>query len=142
MTGFAKPSASCISDCDLTYSDLGGAILDSRAKVAYRQRLEDLREEWEEAQACNDAGRIASARQEMELLTETLAAAIGLRGQDRRVSHHAERARVSVTKAIKSSVKKIILHHPVLGHYLGATLKTGGFCVYTPDVRLPIVWTF
>lgn len=143
LADFAAWKGECMDDYDLSYTDLGdaGAMLDSQAKAAYKHRLEDLREELEEAQACNDYGRSESAQQEMDILTETLAAAVGLRGKDRRVSSHAERTRVSVTKAIRAAVKKISHHHPTLGHYLDTTLKTGAFCSYTPDLRLPIIWT-
>jgi hypothetical protein len=57
------------------------------------------------------------------------------------VLHDArERARVNVTRAISAALKRIAAHHPALGRHLAATVKTGTFCTYTPDPRLPIEW--
>lgn len=57
------------------------------------------------------------------------------------VPHDArERARVNVTRAIGAALKRIAAHHPTLGRHLAATVRTGAFCTYTPDPRLPIAW--
>jgi hypothetical protein len=57
------------------------------------------------------------------------------------VPHDArERARVNVTRAIAAALKRITAHHPTLARHLAATVKTGLFCTYTPDPRLPIEW--
>jgi hypothetical protein len=53
----------------------------------------------------------------------------------------AERARLSVTKRIKAAVSKIEQHHPVLGHHLIASVKTGYQCAYLPDPHDPISWS-
>jgi hypothetical protein len=52
----------------------------------------------------------------------------------------AERARLTVTKAIKAALAKICAHHPTLGQHLTATIRRGCFCSYTPDPRHPIYW--
>jgi hypothetical protein len=52
----------------------------------------------------------------------------------------AERARVNVTRAIKLALRKITEHHPALGQHVATTIKTGVYCSYTPDPRLPIMW--
>ncbi len=52
-----------------------------------------------------------------------------------------ERARVNVTRAITTVLKRLGTHHPMLARHLGATIKTGTFCSYTPDERLPARWT-
>ena len=52
----------------------------------------------------------------------------------------AERARVNVTRRLKAAIKKISQGHPELGQHLTSTIKTGAYCCYTPDARLPIRW--
>ncbi len=52
-----------------------------------------------------------------------------------------ERARVNVTRAIAAALKRIAQHHPLLGHHLNTTVRTGTFCAYRPDPRLPIEWS-
>ena len=48
--------------------------------------------------------------------------------------------RVSVTRAVKIALRKINDHHAALGQHLATTIKTGTYCSYTPDVRMPISW--
>jgi hypothetical protein len=51
-----------------------------------------------------------------------------------------ERARVNIARAIKLALRKIMEHHPALSQHLATTIKTGTYCSYIPDVRLPITW--
>ena len=60
-----------------------GELLDPSARAAYRRRLEDLREELEEAQRWSDLERAARAQQEIDFLTDELARAVGLGGRSR-----------------------------------------------------------
>jgi hypothetical protein len=117
-----------------------GAALDTEAKAAYRRRLEELREELEEAEAFNDPERTAAAREEMDFLARELSAAVGLGGRDRRGASNAERARVAVTKAVRATLKRIAEMNPELGQELVATIRTGTFCCYEPDRRQPVSW--
>jgi hypothetical protein len=117
-----------------------GPRLDAEAKAAYRDRLEELRGEVAEGEAWNDAERAARARVEMEFLADELAGAVGLGGRDRKAGSAAERARLSVTRAIRSALARIAEQHPALGRHLDATVRTGTFCSYTPDPRVPFTW--
>ena len=117
-----------------------GALLDPEAKAAYRARLTGLREELDEAESFNDPERAARAREEMEFVTAELAGAVGLGGRDRKASSDAERARVSVTRAIRSAVEKLGANDPALGRHLDVTVKTGTFCSYQPEPGTP-AWT-
>jgi hypothetical protein len=117
-----------------------GARLDPEAKEAYRHRLEELRSELEEAESFNDTERAARAHQEIEFLTDELAAAVGLGGRDRKAASSAERARLSVTRAIRSALARIAEQSPALGRHFEATIRTGTFCSYNPDPRVPMVW--
>ena len=116
------------------------AALDARSKEAYRARLEDLRDELDEAERRGDIELAARTREETDFITRELAAAIGLGGRDRRAPSDAERARVNVTKAIKSAVARIGEHSPTLANHLARTIRTGTFCSYVPDPRLPAIW--
>jgi tetratricopeptide (TPR) repeat protein len=115
-------------------------ILDATARAAYSERLRALREEITEAEAWHDTERATRARGEMDFVTAELTAAFGLHGRARRTTSAAERARQSVTKAIKSALGTIGKHHPALARHLNATVHTGVFCRYQPDPRSPIFW--
>ena len=122
-------------------ADDAGPVLDATAKATYRRRLEELREDLDEAESFNDPERAAKAREEMEFLAQELAGAVGLGGRDRRASSNAERARVAVTKAVRATVKRIGEISPELGQELVGTIRTGTFCAYEPDGRRPVSWT-
>ena len=114
--------------------------MDAKAKAAYQRRVHDLRAELDEAERNSDLGGAARARAEMELIADQLAAAVGLGGRDRPVGADAERARLTVTKVIKSALEKIRANQPELARYLAASIKTGYFCGYTPDPKRPGTW--
>jgi hypothetical protein len=52
----------------------------------------------------------------------------------------AERARVNVTRAIRSALARIAKHSPALRRHLETTIRTGAFCSYTPDPGALRVW--
>ena len=122
--------------------DLGdaGVLLDATAKAAYQARLGELRAEVEEAEGFNDPVRATRAREEMEFLVGELARAVGLGGRDRRAASHAERARLNATRAIRAAMANLAEANPALGRHLSSTVRTGRYCAYRPDPRLPIVW--
>jgi hypothetical protein len=117
-----------------------GEMLDRQARAAYRTRLAELREELQEAQAFDDLGRAAQAQREIDILTQELAAAVGIGGRSRHAASSTERARVNVTRAISTALRRIAANHEALGRYLAATIKRGTFCSYTPDARTPVSW--
>jgi hypothetical protein len=84
-----------------------GPILDSKAKTEYKQRIDELRKDLEEAARFNDSYRATNIRCEMGAVAEQLAAAVGLGGRDRCSSSEAERARSAVTKRIKEAINRI-----------------------------------
>jgi pimeloyl-ACP methyl ester carboxylesterase len=118
-----------------------GPVLDAEARRAYRGRLRELREIVEEAERNNDVGRGAAARTEMAFIEDQLAAAFGLAGRARRAASGAERARLTVTKRIRSAVGRIHACHPALGAHLGRCLRTGLFCCYVPEGERWPAWT-
>ena len=117
-----------------------GALLDARAKEAYRRRLGEIDEDIEEAVAAGDHERAAQAEAERDFLVRELARAVGLGGRDRRASSDSERARASVTRAIRQAMARIHEHHRELAEHLDRAVRTGTYCAYLPDSRVPAVW--
>jgi hypothetical protein len=115
-------------------------MLDTQAKSAYRRRLEELRQELDEAERFHDGARAARAREEMESLTDELSRAVGLGGRERRAADVAERARQNVTQAIKATLRRLAANSPSLGRHLVATVRTGKVCSYTPDPTSSARW--
>lgn len=118
----------------------GGPILDRKALAAYRARLETLGDELAEAERHADLGRSEQLRNEIEQLTAGLESAVSPLGAVRRWDSPAERARLSVTKAIRSSEQKIASACPELGQHLANCIKTGQVCSYQPERDHEIVW--
>jgi predicted ATPase len=110
--------------------------------TAIRQRLTDLQEELAKAREFNDQGRVERLQEELETLTQELMQTLSSGRRRRATTSPAERARLNVTRAIRSTLKKIAVSHPSLGRYLTQTVKTGTTCVYTPDPSPPIPWQF
>jgi hypothetical protein len=65
---------------------------------------------------------------------------VGLGGRSRKSASSTERARQSVTKAIKAAIDRIASHSPALARHLTSAVQTGTFCSYAPDPRAPISW--
>jgi tetratricopeptide (TPR) repeat protein len=119
-----------------------GEVLDPQAKAAYRQRLTELQAELDEAHEFNDVGRVEKLQDELEFVTHELAGAVGLRGRARKAASPQERARVNVTRAMRTAIARVAEVHPVLGQYLTQTIKTGAFCVYMPEPHTSLTWQF
>jgi len=115
-------------------------LLDVQAKEAYRRRLAEIKEDIEEARVLGDDERAAQAETEHDFLVRELVRAVGLGGRDRRVDSASERARASVTRAVRQSMARIHECHPTLGEHLDRAIRTGTYCAYLPDPRSPLVW--
>ena len=117
-----------------------GPPLDADAKEAYRRRVEDLRDQIDEGERWGDPERVSRAREELDAIARELAGAVGLGGRDR-PSDAGERARVSVTKAIRSAISAVAEVAPDAGAHLAATVRTGYYCAYEPDPAADAAWT-
>jgi tetratricopeptide (TPR) repeat protein len=126
----------------LRFRDAGdaGEMLDARAKDTYRRRLTEIEDDLEEARALGDTARMAQAETERDFLAGELSRAVGLGGRDRRVGSAAERARASVTRAVRHAMGRIRDQHPPLGAHLERAIHTGTYCAYRPDPRTPVEW--
>lgn len=117
-----------------------GVLLDEKAKRAYRRRLAEIDEDREEALTLGDRARAAQAEAERDFLTQELARAVGLGGRNRHAASLSERARASVTRAVRHAMARIREHHPALGEHLERTIRTGTYCAYLPDPQAPTAW--
>jgi non-specific serine/threonine protein kinase len=120
----------------------GIPVLDARAKAEYKCRLNELQQDLNEAERFNDPLRRTEAQNEIQMITDRLASAVGLGGRDRKTSSDAERARSAVTKCIRKAIQKIGDAIPSLGYHLAARIKTGYFCSYNPHPDRPVAWKF
>ena len=114
-----------------------GAMLDARAKTAYRRRLAEIEDDIEQARTLGDSERAAQAESERNFLVRELSRAVGLSGRDRRAASASERARVAVTRALRQTVARISGHDRELGTHLDGAIRTGTYCAYAPDARAP-----
>ncbi len=112
--------------------------IDKTAMAQYRARIGDLRSELEEATDNADIGRAERAREELDALIEQLSSASGLGGRVRRTTGTAARARSTVTKRVRGTIKKLLKSHPELGRHLDSAISTGAYCKYHPEQ--PVAW--
>lgn len=109
-----------------------GEVLDADARTAYRRRVEQLRADCEEALGCDAYDRAEALQAEIDQLVAQLAQAFGLGGRARRASSAAERARLNVTRAIRSAIHRIEEVLPDAGAALDRHVRTGLYSTYQP----------
>ena len=109
-----------------------GVVIDAKAKYAYRERVESLREQLAEATSHDDLGRAERARAELDALATELARAVGAGGRDRRAVSPTERARINVQRRIRDVLNRVRAEDAALGEHLALSVRTGVFCVYLP----------
>jgi hypothetical protein len=117
-----------------------GQVLDAQAKESYRRRLVEIEADIEDARELGGFGTRRTGGYRREFIVCELARAVGLGGRNRRASSSSERARVSVTQAIRQAMARIHDDHVPLGEHLDRTIRTGTYCTYLPDPRVPGVW--
>lgn len=116
-------------------------VLDDAAIEDYRRRLAELEEELDEARQWHDDERVARLRDESDFLEQELRQAVGLGGRARSFGSPEERARVNVTKAIKTAIKLVERESPELSAHLEASVHTGRFCSYATFGAPPPSWS-
>jgi hypothetical protein len=107
-------------------------VLDQQALAAYRRRLSALDEDLAQAERWNDTERASRLRAEKDFLIHELAAAAGLGGRPRRLGAESERARLNVTRAIRSAIGRIRDRAPAAAAHLDQAVRTGTRCSYSP----------
>jgi len=115
-------------------------VLDSTAAAAYRRRLAVLDTELDAADEVGDRDRAAVAETEREMLLAELRRTSGLGGRVRNTSAEAERARVNVTRNLRTALGRIASTAPRAAAHLQASVRTGLFCRYEPGPGGPTRW--
>ncbi len=111
-------------------------ILDGRAKAEYRERINDLRAEIDNATDCADFERASRAKAELDALIQALAQVTGLCGRTRLLGDDNEKARISVRKAIMRALTTIEEADPLVASELRARVVTGAQCVFDSRSRI------
>lgn len=109
-----------------------GPRLDAQARAAYRTRIETLRAAVAEAEERGAVDAAEAAQAEVDQLVQELAQAFGLGGKQRPTGSAAERARLNVTRALRSAIARIGEALPEAGSALDRQVRTGLFCAYEP----------
>jgi tetratricopeptide (TPR) repeat protein len=120
--------------------DIGdaGEVVDSRARSAYRRKVESLRAEIDEAFEIGAVERAEALQAELDEVVRQLAQAFGLGGAARTASSAAEKARLNVTRAVRAATAKLAEALPHAGAALDRAVRTGRYCAYQPsegDIR-------
>lgn len=110
-----------------------GDVIDAVARRRYEDRIRELQEEIDDAEAANDIARADRAQVEFDALVDHLTAAVGRSGRTRQGTGTAERARSAVTQRIRAAIRRIEEVHPPLGRHLAAAVVTGTWCCYRPE---------
>ena len=138
--GQSVPATAHAATTEVSAPAMPEPVLDAQAREAYRRRIEDLRDQLEEAEANGDGERASRARAELEFISDELHRQTRPDGSSRTVSDETERARVNVSRAIRASIVKIAEQDASLGHHLDRDIRTGTYCSYAPDPSSPISW--
>lgn len=125
---------------ELTVGSPSEPMLDRQARETLKRKVDDLRDQIEEARANADFERAAVAREELETITDYLGQQLRADGASRNIVDAAERARVNVTRSIHTSIAKIDTQDAALGHHLDRDIRTGTYCAYLPDPTATPHW--
>ncbi|KAA1416892.1 hypothetical protein F0U44_17040 [Nocardioides humilatus] len=117
-----------------------GEVVDAQALASYRRRLQEIDSELDEADTWGDASRGEELTAEREALLAEVSAATGLGGRARVTGSGAERARVTVRKAIATALDAIHAADPVVARHLTTYVRTGLRCCYEPDPESAVDW--
>jgi len=109
-----------------------GPVLDARARLEYRRRIEQLRTEADDAIGAGLLETAEAKQGELDALVAQLAQAFGLGGRDRRAASAAERARLNVTRALRTAIARLSEALPGAGDALDRGVRTGLYCAYEP----------
>ncbi|MBU6173396.1 MAG: hypothetical protein KGQ60_06300, partial [Planctomycetes bacterium] len=116
-----------------------GEVVDKETLKGYRDRLQEIDEELEEASSFNDPERQEKLGDERQAILDQIKSAQGLGGRVRQ-KFDAERSRQTVCKAISRSIEAIERVHPELGLHLHKYINLGLEVSYSSDVVID--WLF
>ncbi|HUP75448.1 MAG TPA: hypothetical protein VM282_20555 [Acidimicrobiales bacterium] len=116
-----------------------GTVLDARARTEYRRRIEALRAAADDALEAGLLDEAEAAQDELDQLLGQLAQAFGLGGRDRRAASAAERARLNVTRALRTAITGLVAAVPEAA-VLDRRVRTGLYCAYEPNAADEARW--
>jgi predicted ATPase len=119
-----------------------GEMLDAQSKRDYQRRLHELTELLEDQRERGNHERVDQIESEIDDLNHEIRRGLGIGGRDRRAGSNAERARLNVTRAIKTALEKISESDGESGILLERSIRTGSFCSYAPGPELQVNWEF
>jgi len=105
------------------------------ARLSYKQRLEELEQDLDDATSMADEARVARLEHEREHLVAEITRAYGLGGRARTVGDPVERARKAVSMRIATAIKAIAATNPDLARHLDRSIVTGRYCSYQPETN-------
>ena len=117
-----------------------GPVLDAAARDAYRARLDALTAGLDAADRAGDRTAAEQMEAERAAVLAELRRATGLGGRDRVVAREAERARVNVTRTLRSTIERVAAVAPRAAAHLRASIRTGAACRYEPAPGGPSRW--
>jgi len=126
-------------------TELMGAVLtrdgsietmDNHAKNEYKRRLNELKQQIEDAEEIGLSNKLEILYAEYDQLIDYLSDSLGLGGKPRTLGSSIEKARTAVTWRIRNAIKKIEPLHPALAKHLQHSIKTGTFCSYFPEIAI------
>jgi hypothetical protein len=117
-----------------------GPLLDATARTTYRHRIRQLDDELAAADRNGDSIVAEKAYRERQALISELRRATGLAGRPRRATADTERARVNVTRTLRTTIDRITLAAPIAGAHLASSIRTGTLCRYQPAPGGPDRW--
>ena len=79
------------------------------------------------------AARSARVRAERDFVARELGAALGRGGRPRTLATDVERARISVTRAVRAAIDRIGQVDAAAGAHLAVAVRTGALCSYHPE---------
>ncbi|MDP9796050.1 hypothetical protein J2S43_004562 [Catenuloplanes nepalensis] len=115
-------------------------VLDDEGRATFRRRLTAIDDELAAADRTGDVDAATRLTAERAALLVQLRRAAGLGGRPRRQSPEAERARVGVTRALRTAIARIETVAPLAGAHLRASVRTGAYPRYQPVAGGPARW--
>ncbi len=125
--GYQRGAKSCVS---------GVAANEVLGKGDYwdmKRQFDELQEEKRKAEADNDPLRMEQVQADILAMGEYMRKQVGPQGQRRKWPGSLEKARQTVTKAIRSAIRSMGKEHPALGKHLDVSLDCGRVLTYTPE---------
>ena len=113
--------------------------LDHSGLQKIHQRLEDLRDEIQEAQDHHDEATLKRLESEWTDTQDALKKELGLSGRSRRIPDAWTKAKARVLRAINRCLEEVQTAHPGLFEHLRQSIdKAEGVWTYSP--RQPTIW--